>query len=212
MSLESPSSSFWLLPITLTNSDPHTHTLLSLCVRVLSSVCALVIRYATGAAGAAIHQGMESGIAKTFDHRAGRQGQLWFAGQAEKGEQNRTGTGKSFVPVLTSPAASVVFHTLIEWLSRHFTPLHLRPIHAPFHRRYAKDSSRRPKRLELGYLPAAPTPVSCCGSSPAFLQFSPLAAVVVVVVSFKFYDRTLRFLWQAIKALRKKRNASFKVK
>lgn len=122
MSLESPSSLFWLLPITLTNSDPHTHTLLSLCVCVLSSVCALVIRYATGAAGAAIHQGMESGIAKTFDHRAGRQGQLWFAGQAEKGEQNRTGTGKSFVPVLTSPAASVVFHTLIEWLSRYFTP------------------------------------------------------------------------------------------
>lgn len=47
-----------------------------------------VVRHAAGTTGAAIHQGMESGIAKTFDHRAGRQGQLWFAGQAEKGEEN----------------------------------------------------------------------------------------------------------------------------
>lgn len=39
-------------------------------------VCSPVVRHAAGAAGAAIHQGVESGIAKTFDHRAGRQGQL----------------------------------------------------------------------------------------------------------------------------------------
>lgn len=43
---------------------------------IFPAVCALVIRYATGAVGAAIHQGMESGIAKTFDHRARRQSQL----------------------------------------------------------------------------------------------------------------------------------------
>lgn len=41
MSLESPSSAFWLrLPITLTNSDPHIHSHYWLCLCTLLSMCA----------------------------------------------------------------------------------------------------------------------------------------------------------------------------
>jgi len=109
-----------------------------------------VVRHAARVAGAAIHQGMESGIAKTFDHRAGRQGQLWFAGQAEKGGQN---FGQEPIPKIRG---RVVCHTLIEWPWHPETETDFYSIR----RRYAKDCWRRPRPREPGYSPAAQTPVS----------------------------------------------------
>lgn len=115
-------------------------------------VCSPVVRHAAGAAGAAIHQGVESGIAKTFDHRAGRQGQLWFAGQIEEGKKESEEKGRL-----------VVCHTLIEWSKDRPTDWLCNRILSTFYlirRRYAKDCWRRPRPPVPGYSLAAPTPVS----------------------------------------------------